>query len=239
MKRLLLGTVGCGLLLSGCGLLPTPNEGVVQLSAGTFNVQGQSTLGTALLLRVVLPNGAPPTQDVQVTITGPSGWNSGKPLTMTYPANEYATWALLGTAPAMNGSYSATIQAEGRAFSTTSASIDTASKLGVPGNVTVAQGANQTLTVSWQPVNDAAVYLERIVRVVQNQPDEPVAGASFYTKTTSVSIPESALQLNTNYGANVLAFNADVSLSGRRNLVLPAQFNASRGFYPKVFQRTP
>lgn len=234
MNKLLPLALGSALLLASCNTVQSPNN-AVQFSAGTYNVQGNATPGTALLLRL-MPGGARPTQDVPVTVTGPSGWNSGAPLTLTYRANEPVFWSLRTTA-AVSGTYTATVQVSGQTYTATT-SVDASSRLDVPGNVMVTESANQSFTVSWQAVNGAAAYLERVIRVIDNAPDEVVPGTSVYTTGTSVTLPESALALNTTYTATVTAFTASVNPEGLGKLVFTKQFNASVGALPAVFQRT-
>lgn len=236
MKTALGLALGATLLLSACGTSsPTPTA-ALQLSAGTYSQQGTPLVGTALLLRVALPGGAPLAQSAEVTVTGPSGWNNNAPLTITYPANQPLVWNLRGTVPLVDGRYQAAVVVAGQTLNAASASVSAASRLGVPGTVTVAESANQTFTLSWAAVNDAAVYLERVVQPIPDAPDELIGAASGYTTATSVTLPQSALQLDTSYAASVVAFNTAVNVEA---VTLPAQFNASFGFLPAVFRRLP
>jgi hypothetical protein len=231
--------LGASLLLASCSSTPQPQAvNPLQFSAGTYNFQGKATLGTALLLQLVLPDGAPPTQDAEITITGPSGWNNNQPFTATYPANVYTDWELRGTVVPVDGVYKASVKVGAKVYSATSARVSTASKLAIPGNVAATANTSESFTVSWQAVNDAAMYLQQIMRPVQGAPNEIVRGAGSYTKETSVVVANAKLELNTKYLADVLAFNALVTPDSKETK-LPAQFNASIGFLPGTFQIVP
>lgn len=236
MRAVLPLALGSALLLASCTTTPAPDSSTLDFAAGTYTIQGTATPGTALLLRL-MPGGTRPTEDVQVTVTGPAGWNEGAPLTLTYRANEPVFWSLR-TIAAVSGTYTATAQVGGKTY-TASTSVDATSRLDVPGNVMVAESANQSFTVSWQGVNGASAYLERVIRVVEDGPDELVTGTSVFTTGTSVTLPESVLALNTAYTTTVTAFNAPVNPNGLGNLVFTKQFNASVGVLPAVFFRTP
>ena len=227
------------LLLAACGNTPSspkPAAATVQIAAGTYNVQGNDVPGTSLLLRVKLSDGTAPTQDVPVTITGPSGWNGDQPLVVMYTAGEDFDWFLRTKVAAVAGAYKASAQLEDKTYSATSASVDIAKKLDIPAELAFSEGANQSVTLTWQKVNDAATYLEEVYRVDN---EESLSEAYGYTDGLSVNFPESALETNVKYAAIVTAFNAPVGAEDRKLAVFPKQFNTSFGYSAKSITRVP
>lgn len=85
----------------------------------------------------------------------------------------------------------------------------------------------------------AATYLGRIQRVVDNAPDANVAGGLVFTQNTSLTFPESLLEVGPQYRSAVFAFSAAINPSAAATVAVPAQFNASIGLAPNVLIRTP
>ena len=237
MKPFSLLAVLPALFLAACGNTSAPKSATaIQLSAGTFNAEGEDVLGTALLLRVQLPDGTAPKQDVPVTITGPSGWNGDQPLTVLYPANERIFSSSALQVAAVAGAYQASAQLEGKPYSATSANIDISSKLAISSAVTVSEAANQSVSVVWNDVDGAATYLLRVYNI-KDSVDR--SGATGYTKTPPVVFSEALLNFNTRYVIDVLAFNIDLGVSDQSAIVLPTQFNMSLGSFGQAIERSP
>lgn len=135
------------LLLAACSTPATPAPTRLELAAGTYQAQGQTTIGTALLLRV-LENSASPKADVQVSIRGPEGWNGNQPLTVTFRAGEPLYWQVRSDVAARAGVYTASATVGGQALSRASGAVSLSSTLPVPGNVRVTGNSNQTFTLA-------------------------------------------------------------------------------------------
>ena len=90
------------LLLASCNS-PAPVEPeskpVLQLAAGTFSGLANEQPGTSLLVKLTMPDGSAVTEDAQITITGPKGWNEDRPRMIKVYAGDYINWLLAGAAP--------------------------------------------------------------------------------------------------------------------------------------------
>ncbi|WP_420594443.1 hypothetical protein [Deinococcus sp.] len=237
MKPFSLLAVLPALFLAACGNTSAPKSATaIQLSAGTFNAEGEDVLGTALLLRVQLPDGTAPKQDVPVTITGPSGWNGDQPLTVMYPANESIFPSLDFRVAAVGGIYNASVQVAGQTSSDTSSSVDVNSKLSVPGMVTVSEAANQSVAVAWNKVDGAATYQMQVYNLEKRN---DLFEATSYVKTPTTVFSESLLNFKTRYTIDILASNVDLGVDDQSTITFPSQFNVSAGFLGQAIERSP
>jgi virginiamycin B lyase len=82
----------------------------LQIAGGTYNT-GSASLGTAFFMRYVDETGVAPTTDRSFTMTGPSGWNGGAGLSVTYPANATSAWVARGDILPVTGNYAFTTTA--------------------------------------------------------------------------------------------------------------------------------
>lgn len=231
-----------GLTLAACtqqGPAPVQN-GTLEFAAGTSNVQNgpssSGTPGTAFLVRYLDANGNPPAQDVQLTITGPAGWNGGAPLTYTQRANTPRFWGYKNSVAAVSGVYRVTATVNGTALQKDSVPVNAASTLDYPRNITIAATSPGNFAVLWSAVPGAAVYLVRVIEVIEDAPDVSLPGA--YTYGTTAAFQEANYEFGKTYRPYVIAFNANVGSNVVGNLTLPAQFNVGVGLAPATFNRT-
>ncbi|GGO28541.1 hypothetical protein GCM10008949_21260 [Deinococcus humi] len=203
----------------------------MQLAAGTFSGQGAPTTGTALLVKLTLSDGSAVTQDTQVTVNGPKGWNKDEPLNLMVNAKGYVDWLVTGFIPVVEGIYQASVNIAGQTYTATSGPVRVTNLLDAPNPVTVSDNGTQ-VRVTWPSVNNAVVYSSRIVNG-----GETVAGTYIFTRTIPATYASSVLAPNTDYTASVLAFNA--ALDTEKVLSVPAQFNASRAAPTAPFSHLP
>ncbi|GGO40795.1 hypothetical protein GCM10008949_50690 [Deinococcus humi] len=180
------------------------------------------------------------TENTQVTITGPAGWNQDEPepRVLTVGANLYGTYFMsTGMAP-VAGVYKVSATIAGQTYTATSGQIKPASVLKTAAPIIATDDGTQ-VTVSWPPVDGAALYLHRVYPTQADASGERplVTAANIATQNIPVTFPSSALTPNTSYDIGVLAFSRVVDF--RKNINVPTQFNASNTYITQPLFRKP
>jgi hypothetical protein len=189
-------------------------------------------------VNLALSDGRALTENTEVTITGPTGWNQDEPWVLTVGANLYGTYFLsTGMAP-IAGVYKVSATIAGQTYTATSGPINPTSVLKTAAPI-IATDDGAQVTVSWQPVNGAALYLHRVYPTQADPSGQRplVAAANIATQTTPVTFPSSALTPNTSYDIGVLTFSTVVNF--KKNMTVPTQFNTSNAEITQPLFRKP
>lgn len=199
----------------------------VQASGGTYARQtnpglSDVTLGTAIVVKLRTASGALVNAPVNVTITGPSGWNADRPSSFTYPAQAYWVVAPERAAPPIAGNYTVQANLKGQAITSNFAIAAASQTLELATITATVQGTapNQNVQASWSAITDAAGYYARVLNGTTLVP----ASDDVYTLEAKASMPVGTLQADAAYFTVVYAINFD---SVAENPSLPAQFNLS------------
>ena len=180
-----------------------------------------SSLGTVFILKLEDSDGALPTEDAAVTISGPEGWNGSQPLTFEYPAESYWVIAPEVDAPPVTGSYQVelTLGEEMLEQSLTLTNPDEQLELATI-TASFSEEVTPVVDVAWSPVSGATGYYVRLfdgTTAAQVKPDT-------YTLDTSVQFQADDLNPERTYVAAVYSANIDTVTNDPR---LPTQFNMS------------
>ena len=119
----------------------------LQISGGTYNT-GAANIGTAFLMRYRDENGTAPTTDRNFTISGPSGWNGGVGLNVTYPASANSAWVARSDIAAVTGDY---------AFTTAAPSISTTRAQSLNAGLTAQPTCSSITPLSFVPFTPGKV----------------------------------------------------------------------------------
>jgi hypothetical protein len=199
----------------------------VQASGGTYARQTNPgltdvTLGTAIVVKLRTASGALTNAPVNITITGPSGWNADRPSSFTYPAQAYWVVAPERAAPPIAGNYTVQANSNGQAISSNFAIADASQKLELATITATVQGTapNQNVEASWSAITNAIGYYARVLNGTTLVP----ASDDVYTLEAKAKMPVGTLQSDAAYFTVVYAINFD---SVAENPSLPTQFNLS------------
>jgi Bacterial Ig-like domain (group 2) len=191
----------------------------LEVIGGTRTSLGSSSVGTAIFLRFRKANGAAPSANVPVSVTGPSDWNSANTLTLNTAAGWTNWWFSRLSLLAKSGNYTANATIDGEAYSS-SFSIDATQTLASPASVTVSNISTTGATGTWSTVTGAAGYLFEVWNKTDN-----VNAAGLYDYTTALTSSQTGLGLvkgKTYYGqTHSMNFLPTTGFS----VALPAQFN--------------
>lgn len=221
--RILTALLACALPLSVTAQTRAPAG--LALSMGTINAEGQQTMGSFVLASFYIPALEPEyKQDVKVVVRGPAGWNKGQALEFEVaevaPAEGY--WSFTGAedAPLLSGRYSAEAVIDGKTLHS-EISVDATQRLEVPQIQSIQSSGTSRLSLRWQSVAGAEVYLVGIYDAQGNE----------LAQTTSADAEESftGLQLiaGVSYYAQVIAFSHDPNFSVEQFARLPSQVNVA------------
>jgi hypothetical protein len=157
--------------------------GAIEAAGGTFRNYASGITGTALLVRLRKPDGTPVTASVQLTVTGPGGWNANQPLMLNYPAGLLRQFYSLTPAP-VSGTYEVDATIDGSPHSD-QFEVNAAVQLGSPATVVAdLVGTPGAVGASWSAVSGAGSYLARVFDVGTQTILTPVA----FTNVTSATL---------------------------------------------------
>jgi hypothetical protein len=199
----------------------------LQASGGTYARQtnpglSEVTLGTAIVVKLRTASGDLVNTPVNVTITGPSGWNADRPSSFTYPAQAFWVVAPERAAPPIAGNYTVQANSKGQAITSNFSIADASQKLELATITATVQGSapNQNVEASWSAITNAAGYYARVLNGTTLVP----ASDDVYTLEAKAKMPVGTLQADAAYFTVVYAINFD---SVAENPNLPTQFNLS------------
>lgn len=176
-------------------------------------------------------------QNVPFELIGPVGWNEGEPhttiLEKTLPNDD--RWWLNLDAPIVVGTYKATVQVDGKSY-TSSVDIDVTRRLPLA-VISVSSASADRVDASWTPVPGAKQYYVKLY-------DEDTDLYTFYTEETGISFTdfEEPLDMTKQYYLGVEAFSEqlyDFSGDATKLPTLPANVNASFTAVPINFSINP
>ncbi len=224
MKRLgplFFGLLGLtALLVTSCNQLGNIGGQSIQAALGTFNYGG-SKPGIAFLIVGDVPMTGP--EGVEVKVTGPSGWNGGKPLTvhLRHSVTGTDSWWWMWAIDIVDGNYTLESQLPGGIHLKKTAHLVAGDVLARP--APKLQATTTNATISWAEVPGAAAYSVNLWHNTNN-------GSEFIrwwrTEGTSITFKNLSLTKGEVYHANVFAYNAPIT---RDSFNPPAIFKASYG----------
>ena len=177
----------------------------VQASLGTYNYGG-SKPGIAFLIVGNMPMTGP--EGVEVTVTGPSGWNGGNPLKtrLSRSVSGPGWWKRAYPIELVDGSYTLETQLPGGIHLKKTATLKASEVLARPAPRLTASATQAT--ISWKAVPGAKAYSVNLWRKTSSESEFVV-----WWRTTGTSITFSGLELTSGetYYANVWAYNAELT----------------------------
>jgi Leishmanolysin len=186
----------------------------LQATGGPINLGGSEPSGTLVVYRLLL-GGELIDDPVNLTLTGPSGWNEGKTLTGEVLASSPNNILPFPGIEAVSGTYTLAIEVAGETVSASFA-IDAAPKLPQTQGIEV-EVTETAVNIGWAAVQGAGSYLVNVVKV-----QDGAGVASGVVKETTVSLDPNDLGAG-NYRVLLYALSADLTGTA----ALPAQINAS------------
>ncbi len=204
----------------------------MQMVGGTYNRSdyyprpanycspGVSGPGTAFAILWQPKTGTNP--GIQISVTGPTGWNNNSALAINYSANAnvlsrarpaYCT-------PASAGTYTATATVGAESFST-SFIIDPTNVLALPSGIATSAISNSGVTGNWDAVVNAQSYSAQVYSFLDSQ----YKGLQKNVPINTATITGLTLVAGT-HNLDVQAFNFDITTPSLTT-PLPIQFNAS------------
>jgi hypothetical protein len=170
-------------------------------------------------VRLRKPDGTPVTATVQLTLTGPGGWNANQPLMLSYPAGLLRQFYTLSPAP-VSGTYEVDATIDGSPHSD-QFEVDAAVQLGSPATVVAdLVGTPGAVGSSWSAVSGAGSYLTRVFDVGTQTILTPVA----FTNVTSATLNGIAINGGGQKALQVYAFSNNMTPA---DPPVPDSFNVS------------
>jgi hypothetical protein len=176
----------------------------------------EARLGTGVTL--ALRNaGVPPSQALELTLTGPSGWNDEESIKLSYPAGaEWIVQPLFGASP-LAGQYTVTGTVAGQAVQARFTLVDAAQTLPLlEGSF---KRTNTALELSWNAVSGAKSYLGQLTDAT-----EDTVVAEGYTLESRLILNPPMLNPAHSYYAVLYAANFDTTSA---NPTWPVQLQIS------------
>ena len=133
---------------SGSSAAITPTG--LEASGGTFNA-GAGAPGTALALAFLDQAGEATVSDATFDLVGPDGWNGGKPVILTLPADQPWAWFWVSATPVL-GSYVVTGTVAGQPY-TASFTVDPSRLQESVTNLSLSL-TTSSASVDWSPLQD-------------------------------------------------------------------------------------
>lgn len=198
----------------------------VALSVGTYVNPLFAEPQTAIGIFPYLAASDLPDEPVEVTFTGPAGWNGGAEYTDTAPVAAFEdgfTWFSPADVPAVSGDYEVTFTLDGASY-TAQATADAGDVLPAATDITTADATTAGMAVSWSSVPGASSYLPALFASPYVTGADAVLGS--FTSETS-AIMEGLSLVPGEYFMTVYAYNVDRAAPGRP--VAPDQLNVSLG----------
>jgi Bacterial Ig-like domain (group 2) len=237
------------------GIVTAKRLGIVQISATTDSIKGESTVqttyglemsggvfknptltGTSFVGKFRLADGSAP--QVEINVTGPNGWNTaGSPVKLTLSPT---TWGIGhfwdGKITAVAGTYQATATVNAINYATTF-EINPDNSIALATGITVSNITKTQADVSWTAPTGALGY---VVTIWLDNPsptvDTIVTRANTRTANTNIQFRNITLDPLKQYYLVVKATNAAWSPD---NPPIPSQFNLSYAFTSPDFSPAP
>lgn len=224
VKRLSLVFIGLlgltAFMTTSCNQLGNLRGQAVQAALGTYNYGGAKP-GIAFLIVGDVPMTGP--DGVEVKVTGPSGWNGGKPLIvhLKHSVSGPDWWWWIWTIDIIDGDYTLESDLPGGIHLKKTARLTADDLLARP--APKLQATKIKATISWDAVPNAVVYSVGL-RHITDSGSELVRW--WRTKDTSITFNHLNLTPGETYYAWVLAFNAPLT---RVSFTPPSVFKVSYG----------
>ncbi|MDX2006763.1 MAG: hypothetical protein SFU83_15940 [Meiothermus sp.] len=200
----------------------------VEARGGVYNL-GSATPGTVLVWKIRRADGTLPTSAIALRFDGPSGWNGGQPITLSYPAAaagqssiRSVDFLFRGATPPVAGSYTATATIEGQTYTSTF-NLAVVQPLPQPSELIMQSVSTTQVVATWLAAERARSYWAAV-----STSSDGVFRATLPDPITTFSAnlsASSAFNTTLAHDVRVYAFSAD--LSGP-DPALPTQIDASR-----------
>ena len=219
----LLGIVGLMFLATSCSnpeLIDNFGGQSIQAALGTYNYGGTKP-GIAFLIVGNVPMTGP--EGVEVKVTGPDGWNDGRPLRVRlyHAVSGTDWWWWARSIDLVNGDYTLESVLPGGIYLQKSAHLTTGDVIARP--EPELQATRSSAVISWSAVPGASAYTVRLWHKTDGGRELVVW---WRTEETSISFNFLALDPDETYYAQVFAANAPIT---RDNFIPPQVFKLSRG----------
>jgi hypothetical protein len=212
-------------LLSACS--QAPDAVTLEASGGAYVRQitpgsNQVTRGTAVVVKLRTVSGGLVRTPINVSVTGPNGWNDDRSASFTYPAEAFWVVAPERAAPPVSGTYRVEAEANGQRVTTSFTIADPGQELSLTTISAQAQGQppQQSVAASWTAVPDASGYYARVLNGSTLVP----ASEDVFTVTPQATLSVGTLEPDAAYFGIVYAANFDTTAESP---LLPAQLSLS------------